>query len=241
MIDWLKRDPREALSVEVNGSRLPVILRRHPTARRMTLRLSADGREARVTLPKWGRTAEAMAFVHARRDWLTREMAALPQAQVICDGASLPYRGTPITIRHDMRAARRPVPEGSVLTLGGPRASLEGRVRRWLEQEARDHLGADLAEYCRKAAQAPPRLGLSNARRRWGSCAPDGSIRVNWRLIMAPDFVRRSVVAHEVAHLVHFDHSPRFHAFLADLYEEEIAPANEWLKSKGRSLYRIFG
>ena len=38
--------------------------------------------------------------------------------------------------------------------------------------------------------------------------------RINWRLVMAPDPVRRSVVAHEVAHLVHFDHSPAFHALL---------------------------
>jgi hypothetical protein len=37
---------------------------------------------------------------------------------------------------------------------------------------------------------------------------------------MAPDAVRRSVVAHEVAHLVHFDHSPAFHALLDALFEE---------------------
>ena len=58
---------------------------------------------------------------------------------------------------------------------------------------------------------------------------------------MAPDFVRRSVVAHEVAHLVHFDHSPRFHALLAALFEGDLAAANRWLKREGRSLYAPFG
>lgn len=58
---------------------------------------------------------------------------------------------------------------------------------------------------------------------------------------MAPDFVRRSVVAHEVAHLDHFDHSPRFHARLAELFEGEIAEANRWLRREGRSLYAAFG
>ncbi|MFA7587072.1 MAG: M48 family metallopeptidase, partial [Novosphingobium sp.] len=66
-------------------------------------------------------------------------------------------------------------------------------------------------------------------------------IRINWRLIMAPDPVRRSVVAHEVAHLVHFDHSPRFHALLADLFEDDLSAANEWLKREGRNLYAWFG
>jgi predicted metal-dependent hydrolase len=53
--------------------------------------------------------------------------------------------------------------------------------------------------------------------------------------------VRRSVVAHEVAHLVHFDHSPRFHALLAELYEADIAAANRWLKHHGRELYAPLG
>jgi predicted metal-dependent hydrolase len=58
---------------------------------------------------------------------------------------------------------------------------------------------------------------------------------------MAPDPVRRSVVAHEVAHLVHFDHSPRFHALLGELFEDDIKAANSWLKKEGRSLYQPFG
>jgi predicted metal-dependent hydrolase len=69
----------------------------------------------------------------------------------------------------------------------------------------------------------------------------DGAIRINWRLIMAPDFVRRSVVAHEVAHLLHFDHSPAFHDCLAGLFEGDVAAANAWLKRDGRGLYQPFG
>jgi predicted metal-dependent hydrolase len=58
---------------------------------------------------------------------------------------------------------------------------------------------------------------------------------------MAPDFARRSVVAHEVAHLVHFDHSPRFHTLLANLFEGDVSEANAWLKREGRGLYLPFG
>ena len=66
-------------------------------------------------------------------------------------------------------------------------------------------------------------------------------MRINWRLIQAPDFVRRSVVAHEVTHLVHFDHSPAFHQMLGDLYAGDIREADQWLKDKGRTLYSSFG
>ena len=59
--------------------------------------------------------------------------------------------------------------------------------------------------------------------------------------MQAPDFVRRSVVAHEVAHLVHFDHSPAFHALLGRIYEADIRIADGWLREHGRGLYASFG
>lgn len=241
MLDWLKRDPREEPAVEVAGRVLPVVIRRHSRARRMTLRLSHDGAEVRITIPEWGRTAEALAFARSREDWLARQLDALPTQQAIGAGSSFPFRGGKLRISHVPSAPRKPVRDGDTVRLGGPEASIRGRLKRWLEDEARGRLADDLARYCRLIERTPPRLALSSAQRRWGSCAPDGAIRINWRLIMAPDFVRRSVVAHEVAHLVHFDHSPRFHALLDDLFEGNIAEANGWLKREGRSLYLPFG
>ena len=52
---------------------------------------------------------------------------------------------------------------------------------------------------------------------------------------------RRSVVAHEVAHLVHFDHSPAFRALLSGLFEDDIEAADQWLRREGRGLYAAFG
>ncbi|HCH93759.1 MAG TPA: metal-dependent hydrolase, partial [Erythrobacter sp.] len=98
----------------------------------------------------------------------------------------------------------------------------------------------DAADYCARGQLAPAPVRLSRARKRWGSCSSEGVLRLNWRLVQAPDAIRRSVVAHEVAHLVHFDHSPAFHALLARLYEGDIAQANRWLSAHGRELYAAF-
>ena len=241
MIDWLKRHPREEPVLVLQGRHLPIVIRRLDHARRMTLRLAPDGSEVRISMPRWGRTAEALAFARSRTDWLARQIAALPAPVVLSPGVLLPYRGTGLVIDHSARAPRKPALCGEAILVGGPAETLPNRLRRWLEGEARELLVGDLADYCLHIGRDAPKLALSNARRRWGSCAPDGSIRINWRLVMAPDFVRRSVVAHEVAHLVHFDHSPRFHALLAEIFEGEVAEANAWLKREGRGLYSHFG
>ncbi|GGB96759.1 hypothetical protein GCM10011494_14020 [Novosphingobium endophyticum] len=241
MLDWLRRDPYHEPVIELGGKSLPIVIRRLDRARRLTMRLAPDGSEVRITVPPWTRTAEAIAFADSRRDWLARQLASLPVAEPLAHGAAFRFRGAVHILRHDPEAPRRPERNAGSIVVGGPETSLQSRLRRWLEGEAREHLAADLATYCARAEQAAPPLALSNARRRWGSCAPDGSIRINWRLIMAPDTVRRSVVAHEVAHLVHFDHSPAFHACLAGLFEGDIRAANRWLKAHGRELYLPFG
>lgn len=241
MLDWLRRDPLEEPTVTVGDLELPVVIRTHARARRMTLRLSADGSRVQITIPRWGRSQDALEFARSRSQWLARQIAALPVPCPIVPGGALSYRGTSLRIEHSADAPRKPIAQNGLVRLGGPATSLESRLKRWLRDEAEALSAADLAFYCERAGSKAPRLALSNARRRWGSCAPDGSIRINWRLVMAPDFVRRSVVAHEVAHLVHFDHSPRFHALLGDIFEGDVAAANAWLKQEGRSLYQPFG
>lgn len=241
MIDWLRRKPADLLQVEVAGRLLPLVVRRHAAARRMTMRLAPDGSEVRVTLPTWGRSIEALEFARSKADWLAAQLAKVAPAVALGHGATLPFRGTPLILHHDPKAPRKVrLGEGHLL-VGGPAEALARRVQRWLEGEALALMADDLAHYTLRDGRRTPPLALSRAQRRWGSCAADGTIRLNWRLIMAPDFVRRSVVAHEVAHLTHFDHSPAFHAHLECLFEGDTRAANHWLKRHGRSLYQPFG
>ena len=240
LIDWLRR-PAEDPAIEVAGRLLPIAVRRHPRAKRLTMRLAPDGSEVRVTLPKWCATRDALVFAHARAEWIERQLAAVPRSQPPAPGGTLRYRGEELVIAWQPAHGRTPRLEGDRLLVGGPAESLPARLQRWLEGEARTLLAGDLAFYCARAGRTPPQLRLSRARRRWGSCSDRASIRINWRLVQAPDPVRRSVVAHEVAHLTHFDHSPAFHAELARLFDGDLGVADRWLKDHGRGLYAAFG
>lgn len=241
MIDWLLNGGRSDPQVEVAGRLIPVVLRRTAQAKRMTMRLAPDGSEVRITMPRWGRSAEALDFARKRSGWLAAQLAGVPEPVSLGDGSTLLYLGELRSVVHDPATSRRVRVEEGALYVGGPTESLTPRLSRWLQGEARRLLSDDLTHYCEVAAQPAPRLMLSSARRRWGSCAHDGTIRINWRLVMAPTFVRQSVVAHEVTHLVHFDHSPAFHAMLGSIYEHDIRAANRWLKREGRSLYLPLG
>jgi predicted metal-dependent hydrolase len=240
MIGWLERDQWEP-QLDLDGRVVPITLRRHPTARRLTMRLAPDGSEVRITLPRWAQSREAIAFAHARRDWLAQQLGRIPERIAPLPGGHVLYRGRHLKIDWRADAPRSPAIISDSLRLGGPQARLEVRLRRWLESEALALCDADMREYCATAGLTPGPISLSRAQKRWGSCSDNSRIRINWRLVQAPDFVRRSVVAHEVAHLVHFDHSRAFHALLGNIYEGDITTADRWLREHGRGLYVAFG
>lgn len=240
VIEWLRSDKAQP-AIELSGRLVPIELNRHARARRLTMRLAPDGSAVRITLPNWCRSEDAVAFAGVRRGWLEAQLAKVPPPADPIARGTLRYRGEELAICWRTDAPRRAVLGEGTLTLGGPRDTLAKRLQRWLEGEAVRLMTADLAEYCARAEVSVPQLRLTRAGRRWGSCSSKGIVRVNWRLAMAPDFVRRSVVAHEVAHLTHFDHSPAFHALLADIYEDQIAEADAWLRVHGRGLYADFG
>ncbi|WP_209346837.1 SprT family zinc-dependent metalloprotease [Pontixanthobacter sp. CEM42] len=244
MMDWLRANQKirsEKRCIEIAGRTLPITIKRHRTAKRLIMRLAPDGSELRVTMPRWGQSVDALEFAESRRSWIAAQLDKVEEARPPRPDGQIDFIGEPVTIAWDPQAPRKPRLLETTLHIGGPEDSLRSRIERWLRDEALAIMDRDLAEYCALAEVTKPDLKLSRAQRRWGSCSSSGTVRINWRLIMAPADVRRSVVAHEVAHLLHFDHGPAFYAALDRIFEGDIDAANAWLKAKGRALYGPFG
>lgn len=80
------------------------------------------------------------------------------------------------------------------------------------------------------------RVSVRNQRSRWGACSARGSITLNWRLILVPDFVREYVMVHELMHRRELNHSKRFwrHVAAACPRQDE---ARRWLLTEGQRLF----
>ena len=81
------------------------------------------------------------------------------------------------------------------------------------------------------------RIAVRDTRSRWGSCSSKGTLSFSWRLVLAPPFVLDYLVAHEVAHLAHMNHSAAFWA-LARRLAPRMPEAELWLKVHGPVLHR---
>lgn len=242
MLDRLKTILSNSLSdpeVDIEGEKVPVRIRRNPRARRISMRADAVKREIRITMPHYTPTNVALDFVSKKREWIAARLQSAPDAAPIRPGGEIAVEGESHVIEWREEWPRSVRRSEGVIRLGGPEASVEGRVLRWLKTEARQTYEREIRHYCDKAGEPVPRLSLGDPCSRWGSCSSRGTISLSWRLIMAPVYVRRSVIAHEVAHMRHMDHSPAFYAWLDELYEGDRKTADRWLKMHGTGLQRV--
>ncbi len=246
MLDRLKtilsNSPSDPV-VDVEGEAVPVRIKRTSQARRISLRADAVKREIRITMPVYAPTKAAMDFVAQKQQWIAARLQSAPAIASLLPGETVAFEGEPHRIVWNPSATRTvrlvEAAEGRELHLGGPEEMVEGRILRWLKGEARRVFSDDIAHYCARAGEHPPRLSLGDPRSRWGSCSSRGTISLSWRLIMAPASVRRAVIAHEVAHIRHMDHSLAFYRWLDSLFEGDRKAADRWLKMHGTALQRV--
>jgi predicted metal-dependent hydrolase len=222
---------------ELGGARLT--LKVSPRAHRMRLHVDPRTRSVILTMPKRMSQRRALAWAAGHRAWVEQALAAIPEPIPFAPGAIVPLYGLPHRLDWDPARPRRIERGEGRLVAGGPEEGLEHRLLRWLKAHALDLLDRETREYCVKAGVKASRVGIGDPVSRWGSCSGTGTIRYSWRLILAPAFVRRATVAHEVAHLVHLNHGPDFHAVVARLLDADPKPARAWLKREGAALHRI--
>lgn len=227
-----------------------VAVRRVRGARRFTLRVRAATRDVVLTIPVRGSHAAAREFARRHAAWIGVRLKRLPQPIPFAPDAIIPLRGLEHRIIH--RPGQRgtvwietnPAAEGadspSCLCVAGGRLHVERRVTDYLKQEARRDLEAAVKRHAAGVGLPARRVTIRDTTSRWGSCSAKGSLNFSWRLIMAPAFVLDYLAAHEVAHLVHMNHSAKFWALTCKL-TPQTERAETWLKLHGSGLHRFGG
>lgn len=114
--------------------------------------------------------------------------------------------------------------------LASSREQRQKAIAKGYEAQARLHLKERMDFWSQRMGLKPTRVSFRRQRTRWGSCSSDGSISLNWKLIAASTEVIDYVIIHELAHLVHPNHSQKFWRLV-----EEFCPDHrthkKWLRA----------
>jgi predicted metal-dependent hydrolase len=215
---WVERG-----SIQLQGASLPYRVIRS-ARRRKTIELTIDGRGVRISAPLRTPRHEIDAFVRSRSAWLLKHHHGAQRRAwrppVFETGHTLPFLGRAVPLLVCERAVKQVRVTLDLLnlridvprTLAGVerRAAIESAVRAWYRERADEEITDRVRRWSRYTGLQPSRVLVRDQRRRWGSCSPDGTLRFNWRLVMAPGALIDYVVAHELVHLRAPHHGPSF-------------------------------
>lgn len=231
-----------------NGQTLPldggVTLRLsvNPRARRISIRIDARAGEAVVVAPRERLLGDAVAFARTKAAWIVERLEARVQGQPLEPGQNIPVNGvlTRLEATGTTGAARLSEDtEGPVIRSGGEGEAFARRVENLLKRLAREALTARTEVHLKALGLKPVKVSIVDTGSRWGSCSPHNrSIRYSWRVVLAPPAVLDYLAAHEVAHLVHADHSPAYWSVVHRLVGDH-RPFRAWLREHGQALHAV--
>lgn len=206
--------------------------------RRLSMRIDEHG--LHVGAPRSLPLFEIESFIKKHGVWVLQKLDAFvhhsdARRLPIHDGARLPVLGEEISVRVTAGGNRGLWKPDELWLAARPNADLASLARRALQRRAMEHFAPRLTASVAHLGKAVPPLALSSARTRWGSCSARSGIRLNWRLIHLPAPLIDYVIAHEAAHLVEMNHSPRFWAVVESLYPDWRQARGE-LKRQGADL-----
>jgi len=226
----------EQLTIAHAGDALPVTFLRSARARRASLRVDSAHRRIVLTAPMRMARGTAVDFAHAQAGWIAARLRRLPAHRPFVDGAEVPLFGAPHRIRHRHDRRGTVWREGLEIHVAGKPEHLSRRLRDWLTAELKGQLVPLVHAKALRVERPVKRITVRDSRSRWGSCGPDATMSFSWRLVFAPPEVLDYLVAHEVSHLVHLNHGPRFWALARTLCDVPIEGPQTWLKKNGEVL-----
>lgn len=225
------------MQIELDGKHISVEVRRSARARWARLEIHLH-RGLRVTLPDGAPAADAEKLLRSKSAWILRHHARFERLRKIVpdrryvSGERLPYFDESLTLEITTGPARVERRGGTLVVAGRSRRKA---VEGWYFAQAQAELSRLAVETAARQGISIRGVRISRAKTRWGSCSSTGWINLNWRLMLAPSRIVDYLIAHELAHVAHKNHSPAFWSRVAELHPA-YAESERWLRKNGAGL-----
>ena len=218
------------------------------TRRKKTISLRIRDGRVEIVVPRETSETRIAEILADKMPWLRRQLADLDSVpdfvpKAYESGETFTLMGETFTLiiedglRDELNAS------GKILTAHlhpgrdetRRQSAVAGLLQDWYQQEATDHLTRRCAAYSNDMGVSYGKITVKHYKSRWGSCSSVGDLTFNWRIMLAPPDIVDYVVVHELAHLVHHNHSPAFWQVVGETmpdYKQHRA----WLKLHGSNL-----
>lgn len=231
--------------LETAGNRIAYSVLRKPYRRTLTIAILPD-QGIKVTAPRLLAEEQIHRFVAQKKEWIIRKLAEFaaettalaakrygPGHMFLFLGQARPLKilDNPLLLHPEVDFDGQFL---NVTILASGDLLGEQQIRdalvTWYQNQARELFPSRIFHFSRLMALDPQKIAVKTQRRSWGSCSyRRQAINLNWQLVMAPLPVIDYVVVHELAHLIHPNHSKKFWQKVAQ-FIPDYREKKRWLK-----------
>ncbi len=208
---------------------IEIALRPNRRARNLRLSINKEGQPV-LTIPFLCSQRRALKWAELQLGWIQKN-SFTPSRFVL--GGQFSLLGQEVQLQKSPK--KMTYLTDSVLYIAGEPEFIHRRTKDFIKKALLPVLQKKVKEKATRLGTPYKRISIKETSSRWGSCSSQGNLSFCWRIALAPTEVLDYLVAHEVAHLKHMNHSPRFWKTVSELTPHTLM-AKRWLKTNGHKL-----
>ncbi|MFC0445648.1 M48 family metallopeptidase [Pseudidiomarina halophila] len=218
----------------------------HRSKKRRSVAIKVRDGEVQVHAPWALSETKIQQFVASKEAWIQKHLQRQQQQLAGVQprnwqaGERLRWLGQPLTLQVRTATRKNCCRENDALiatvtTRSNPEKEPKGIVRAWYQQRAKQWLDDFFSDWPQNHPLQPNSWEVGGFSGKWGHCSRKGELKFSWKLWLAPEWVVRNVVIHELCHLAEFNHSARFWQWVAR-YSDDYQAAEQWLRQHGMTV-----
>ena len=179
-------------------------------------------------------------LLKSKENWIIKNIKKI-DTNNLNDGTYIIYRGRKFLKKVEESTIEEIVLKGDLIIIRSRSTNIHyvnDLVSNWYLDNSNNVILNRVNTLSSKYNLLPSKVLIRNQKSRWGSCNSRKEIRLNWRLVLMPDYVMDYIIIHELCHLKHMNHSNSFWSLVYKL-DPDFQVSKEWLKENGLSILQV--
>ena len=217
---------------------IEVIIRKNKLSRNYKFTFDKKRLSGLVSIPRHISFNDGFTFAQENSNWLIEQYNEMMPIIIIENGANIYFEGKKrkLIYLNDQKSNVELINKSIIIT--NNRNAHQKIFYKWIQKRIFEKTKKTVFNFSKDLNVKIRNIKLSSSFSYWGSCNSNNDININWRLAFSPPEVLEYIIAHEMCHLVEFNHSKKFWKLVDKLIlkrkNKEI-----WLKKNGNYLYRV--
>ena len=234
----MKKISNKIFKILHKNDEIEIIIKKNKLSRNYKLTFDKRRLYGLVSIPKHISFKDGIAFAQENADWLSEQYNEMMPLIKIENGLNIYFEGEKrkLIYLNDQKSNVK-LSNKSIIITNGNNAH-QKIFYEWIKKRVLEKTKETVFNFSKILNVKIRNIRLSNSFSYWGSCNSNNDISINWRLVFSPSEVLEYIIAHEMSHLVEFNHSKKFWT-LVDKLISKRKKQEIWLKKNGNYLYRV--